>query len=66
MRRTGKLVSPSLSSIGETDETCDSVRLEFVVTLRANPGVDPVIAIRLALKAARRYGLRCTAIVEKR
>jgi hypothetical protein len=40
-----------------------SDRPAFVVTLKAMPGVDPVIALRLALKVLRRaFGLQCVSI----
>jgi hypothetical protein len=35
-------------------------RPTFIIELRPEPGVDPIRALRLLLKAAsRRYGLRC-------
>ena len=38
----------------------------FVITLRPLPGVDPVRALRAALKLLlRRFGLRCVSISER-
>jgi hypothetical protein len=40
-----------------TDQTA------YVLTLRPEPGTDPVLAVKALLKAAgRRFGLRCIAI----
>jgi len=37
----------------------------FVLELRPEPGVDPVLALRALLKVAlRRFGLRCVAARE--
>ena len=37
----------------------------YLVTVRAEPGVDPARALRALLKLAlRRFGLRCVAIAE--
>ncbi len=37
----------------------------YTITIRAEPGVDPVRALRAFLKTAlRRFGLRCVAIAE--
>jgi len=39
-------------------------RPTFIIELRPEPGVDPIRALRLVLKAAsRRYGLRCVNAV---
>ena len=38
----------------------------FVLEMRAEPGIDPVHALRATLKVAlRRHGLRCIAASEK-
>ena len=38
----------------------------FVVRLQARPGVDPIRALRAALKAlGRRYGLRAVAVSQE-
>ena len=40
-------------------------RPTFVLELRPEPGVDPVLALRALLKVAlRRFGLRCVAARE--
>jgi hypothetical protein len=42
-------------------------RPTFTVTLRAEPGVNPILALRSLLKIAlRRFGLRCVAAHEDR
>ena len=57
-----------------TDRTHDIVtkkiaekveRPVFIVRLTPAPGVDPIHAMRLLLKAAKRYGLRCTEVIEE-
>jgi hypothetical protein len=38
----------------------------FIVRLQARPGIDPIRALRAALKAlGRRYGLRCVEVSEE-
>jgi hypothetical protein len=44
-----------------------TVRPTFVLILRPNPGVDPVRALRSALKTLlRRHGFRCLSVCEER
>jgi hypothetical protein len=38
----------------------------FILELKPEPGVDPVLALRAVLKVApRRYGLRCVSASQK-
>jgi hypothetical protein len=40
-------------------------RRQFVLTLRPEPGIDPIRSLRWGLKSLlRRHGLRCVAIME--
>jgi hypothetical protein len=48
-----------------TTKTSAKERPTFVLELRPEPDVDPVLALRALLKATlRRYGLRATAVSE--
>jgi hypothetical protein len=45
----------------------ESPRPTFLLTIRPEPGIDAIKALRFGLKALlRRYGLRCLAVVEDR
>jgi hypothetical protein len=49
-----------------TTEPAARKQSTFTVVLRAEPGVNPVLALRAALKLAlRKFGLRCVSAIEE-
>jgi hypothetical protein len=48
-----------------TTKPAEKDRPVFVITLRPEPGIDPVLALRALLKVTlRRFGLRCISAHE--
>jgi hypothetical protein len=55
----------TMTAHAPTRPTTTEERLTFVVKLRAEPGVNPILALRALLKSAsRRFGLRCISARE--
>jgi hypothetical protein len=60
---TSTAVATAMSATSTTKPAKE--RPTFVLELRPEPGVDPVLALRALIKAAlRRYGLRCISATE--